>query len=454
MPRDRPGDGRPDEEALAQDPQAESRAVEGSARARGGAGILLHVIRRSHEDHRARDDPARRVRQHDLGAPAHRRGPGRPRRDLHGRRRRSRPTSTRPSRRSCSARIRCRSSAQRLARRLSRLARLGRRDARQLGDRHRAVGHVRQGASAGRSAEAARRPRAGSHPHLQHLRRLPIHPRRPRAGGRQLACRRDRAGPYEDLEGFPAPRRRAGAVAARAGHHRHEDLAVRHRGRASGGWTSRRRARRRRSSRSARSARRSATGWTSWSSSTRSGACRWRRRSPSARAEFDTYWYEDPIRLDNIGDLAELRHALARPGSAPRETLADTQALPRVPARPARPASSCSTCPGAAGSPRRARSPAWPRPGTRRSRRTTAPARSSTRRPATSRCTRRNALIQESVRAFYTGWYRELVTALPEIRNGQVQASTLPGLGLERRRTSPNARTQSAGSRRSDGFNT
>ena len=32
---------------------------------------------------------------------------------------------------------------------------------------------------------------------------------------------------YDDLERLPAPRRRAGAVPARGGHHRHEDLAVR-----------------------------------------------------------------------------------------------------------------------------------------------------------------------------------------------------------------------------------
>lgn len=32
----------------------------------------------------------------------------------------------------------------------------------------------------------------------------------------------------------------------------------------------------------------------------------------------------------------------------------------------------------------------------------------------------RNTLIQESVRAFYTGWYTELVTALPVVKDGQV----------------------------------
>jgi L-alanine-DL-glutamate epimerase-like enolase superfamily enzyme len=44
-----------------------------------------------------------------------------------------------------------------------------------------------------------------------------------------------------------------------------------------------------------------------------------------------------------------------------------------------------------------------------------------------------NTLIQESVRAFYTGWYRELVTALPTIEGGDVLPMSGPGLGLELR---------------------
>ena len=42
-----------------------------------------------------------------------------------------------------------------------------------------------------------------------------------------------------------------------------------------------------------------------------------------------------------------------------------------------------------------------------------------------------NALIQESVRAFYTGWYKELVTELPVVNNGLVSLGNKPGLGLE-----------------------
>jgi galactonate dehydratase len=42
-----------------------------------------------------------------------------------------------------------------------------------------------------------------------------------------------------------------------------------------------------------------------------------------------------------------------------------------------------------------------------------------------------NALVQESVRAFYRTWYRDLVTALPEVKNGMITVPPGPGLGLD-----------------------
>ena len=42
-----------------------------------------------------------------------------------------------------------------------------------------------------------------------------------------------------------------------------------------------------------------------------------------------------------------------------------------------------------------------------------------------------NALIQETVRAYYTGWYTELVTDLPLIENGYASLPGKPGLGTE-----------------------
>jgi galactonate dehydratase len=42
-----------------------------------------------------------------------------------------------------------------------------------------------------------------------------------------------------------------------------------------------------------------------------------------------------------------------------------------------------------------------------------------------------NALVQESVRAFYRTWYRDLVTALPEVKGGMITVPPGPGLGME-----------------------
>ena len=42
-----------------------------------------------------------------------------------------------------------------------------------------------------------------------------------------------------------------------------------------------------------------------------------------------------------------------------------------------------------------------------------------------------NTLIQESVRAFYRGWYLELVTEMPRIENGYVYPMEAPGLGVD-----------------------
>ncbi len=42
-----------------------------------------------------------------------------------------------------------------------------------------------------------------------------------------------------------------------------------------------------------------------------------------------------------------------------------------------------------------------------------------------------NAIFQEVVRAYYTGWYKDLVTELPRIENGFAHAMTAPGLGTE-----------------------
>ena len=42
-----------------------------------------------------------------------------------------------------------------------------------------------------------------------------------------------------------------------------------------------------------------------------------------------------------------------------------------------------------------------------------------------------NALVMESVRAFYKGWYNDLVTGLPTVKNGEVALNEAPGHGIE-----------------------
>jgi L-alanine-DL-glutamate epimerase-like enolase superfamily enzyme len=42
-----------------------------------------------------------------------------------------------------------------------------------------------------------------------------------------------------------------------------------------------------------------------------------------------------------------------------------------------------------------------------------------------------NALVQESVRGYYRTWYRDLVTAVPEVKDGYVTVPPGPGLGME-----------------------
>jgi L-alanine-DL-glutamate epimerase-like enolase superfamily enzyme len=41
-----------------------------------------------------------------------------------------------------------------------------------------------------------------------------------------------------------------------------------------------------------------------------------------------------------------------------------------------------------------------------------------------------NALVQEVVRAYLAGWYRDVVTALPPLRRGEIAPPDGPGLGL------------------------
>ncbi|HWI21890.1 MAG TPA: mandelate racemase/muconate lactonizing enzyme family protein, partial [Baekduia sp.] len=58
-----------------------------------------------------------------------------------------------------------------------------------------------------------------------------------------------------------------------------------------------------------------------------------------------------------------------------------------------------------------------------------------------------NTYVQEVVRAFYTGWYTELVTEIPEVRDGYIYPLSGPGLGtalLDGLTTRPDAHVRTA----------
>jgi len=146
-------------------------------------------------------------------------------------------------------------------------------------------------------------------------------------------------------------------------------------------------------------------------------------------AEFDTYWHEDPFRLDNLADLADYaRHSKAWVCAS--ETLAYTHSFRDYLETGAAGVVmlDLSWCGGLSEARKIAgMAEAWHTP--------VAPHDCTGPVVYAASCHfslhARNALIQESVRAFYSGWYRELVTALPEITQGEVRVAQAPGLGLE-----------------------
>jgi L-alanine-DL-glutamate epimerase-like enolase superfamily enzyme len=154
-------------------------------------------------------------------------------------------------------------------------------------------------------------------------------------------------------------------------------------------------------------------------------ACRLAQRL----AEFDTYWHEDPFRLDNLEDLRTYaRHSKA--WICASETLAYTHSFREYlqTGTAGVVMLDLSWCGGLSEARKiAALAEAWHTP--------VAPHDCTGPVVYAASCHfsmhARNALVQESVRAFYTGWYQELVTALPRMSNGHITVSDSPGLGLE-----------------------
>ena len=146
-----------------------------------------------------------------------------------------------------------------------------------------------------------------------------------------------------------------------------------------------------------------------------------------ALEEFEPFWFEDPIKMTSASDLAELAASTHVPICA-SETLATRSAFRELFEQSAIGVTMLDL--------------SWVG-GLSEARKIAAMAETYHLPVAPHDCTgpvvytasvhlslnATNALIQESVRAFYTGWYRELVTELPRIEGGYVYPMAGPGLG-------------------------
>ena len=153
------------------------------------------------------------------------------------------------------------------------------------------------------------------------------------------------------------------------------------------------------------------------------------QRIAQALAQFDTYWHEDPIRMDSLGLLKQYAAHSKAPICASEilagrwsfKDLLETGVAGIV-------MFDLAWCGGISEARRiAALADAWQLP------------------VAPHDCTgpvvfaasvhfsihAPNALVQESVRAFYTGWYRELVTHVPQPVQGFFPKPPGPGLGCE-----------------------
>jgi galactonate dehydratase len=155
---------------------------------------------------------------------------------------------------------------------------------------------------------------------------------------------------------------------------------------------------------------------------------------PTAKRIFDAldeiscFWYEDPIKMNNLDALAELAGYTRVPICA-SETLATRFAFRELMARQAAGIImlDISWCGGLS-----------------EAKKIATMAEAHNLPVAPHDCTgpvvlavstalslnAPNALIQEVVRAFYTGWYRDVVTEVNRVANSYIYPLTDPGLGL------------------------
>ena len=150
-----------------------------------------------------------------------------------------------------------------------------------------------------------------------------------------------------------------------------------------------------------------------------------------ALAPFQPFWVEDPIKMVNADLLASLRARTGVPICA-SETLATRRAFREFLQADAVDVVmlDLSWCGGIGEAKKIATlAEAWGRPVAPHD--CTGPVVLTASVHLSLNCP--NTLVQETVRAFTTGWYREVLTDLPEIRDGFVYPMKGPGLGTRLR---------------------
>ncbi|MGX5829079.1 mandelate racemase/muconate lactonizing enzyme family protein [Mesorhizobium sp. 43Arga] len=148
-----------------------------------------------------------------------------------------------------------------------------------------------------------------------------------------------------------------------------------------------------------------------------------------ALGPYGTYWHEDPIRMDSLADLKRYEAASPAPISA-SETLGSRWAFRDLLETGAAGIVmlDISWCGGLSEARKiAAMAEAWHLPVAPHDCTGPVVLAASTHLSLNAP----NALVQESVRAFYRTWYRDLVTALPEVKDGMITVPPGPGLGLE-----------------------
>jgi L-alanine-DL-glutamate epimerase-like enolase superfamily enzyme len=148
-----------------------------------------------------------------------------------------------------------------------------------------------------------------------------------------------------------------------------------------------------------------------------------------ALAPYGTYWHEDPIKMDSLGDLKRYAEASAAPICA-SETLGSRWAFRDLLETGAAGIImlDLSWCGGLSEARKiAAMAETWHLPVAPHDCTGPVVLAASTHLSLNAP----NALIQESVRAYHRTWYRDLVTAVPEIADGHITVPPGPGLGLE-----------------------